>query len=123
MHNRIKEIRTKLGLTQQEFADAIKVKRNTVATYEMGRSVPSDAAIALICKEFYVNERWLRTGEGEPFIKRTKNEEITAMLMDIQVSDEESFKRRFISALTNLDEDGWHMLENLIDDISGKNKD
>lgn len=123
MHNRIKEIRTKLGLTQQEFADAIKVKRNTVATYEMGRSVPSDAAIALICKEFSVNERWLRTGEGEPFIERTKNEEITAMLMDIQVSDEESFKRRFISALTNLDEDGWHMLECLIDDISGKNKD
>ena len=55
MNNRIKEVRNHFHLTQQEFADKIKVKRNTVATYEMGRSVPSDSAIALICKEFNVN--------------------------------------------------------------------
>ena len=48
MGERIKELRKALGLTQQEFADRIKVKRNTVATYEMGRTTPSDAAISLI---------------------------------------------------------------------------
>lgn len=67
MHERIKEIRKKLDLTQQEFANRIGVKRNTVATYEMGRSAPSDAAISLICREFNINEDWLRTGSGEMF--------------------------------------------------------
>lgn len=122
MNNRIKEIRTHYGLTQQEFADAIRVKRNTVATYEMGRSTPSDAAIALICKKFYVNEDWLRTGEGEPYIKRSKDEEIAEMLADVQLGGDESFKHRFISALAKMDEDGWKMLEKLIDDITDANK-
>ena len=69
MNERIKEIRRIVGLTQQEFASRIGVKRNTVATYEMGRSAPSDSAVALICREFNVNEHWLRTGEGEKFIQ------------------------------------------------------
>lgn len=62
MNERIKTIRINAGLTQQQFADRIKVKRNTVATYEMGRSIPSDSAIALICREFRINEEWLRNG-------------------------------------------------------------
>ena len=62
MNERIKTIRINAGLTQQQCADRIKVKRNTVATYEMGRSIPSDSAIALICREFGINEEWLRNG-------------------------------------------------------------
>lgn len=122
MHERIKEIRNALGLTQQEFADAVKVKRNTVATYEMGRSVPSDAAIALICKQFEVNENWLRTGEGEMFVKKSKDEQIAEMLGNIQKSGEDTFKHRLVSALANLDEDGWNSLEKLIDSIAKKNE-
>lgn len=67
----IKELRTHLRMTQQEFADRIGVKRNTVATYEMGRSVPSEAAITLICREFDVRREWLENGEGDMFIKRS----------------------------------------------------
>lgn len=67
METRIKKIRKELDLTQQEFAERIGVKRNTVATYEMGRSTPSDSALSLICREFNVNEEWLRSGTGEMF--------------------------------------------------------
>lgn len=42
MNTRLKNLRKALGLTQQEFADRIKIKRNTVATYEIGRSVPTN---------------------------------------------------------------------------------
>ncbi len=63
--NRIKHLRKTLGLTQQEFADRLSVKRGTIANYEIGRNVPHDSVIALICREFHVNEQWLRTGEGE----------------------------------------------------------
>ena len=118
MNQRIKEIRNALGLTQQAFADKIKVKRNTVATYEMGRSVPSDSAIALICNEFSVNEEWLRTGNGEMFLETKKDDLISKMLGDVIKSDETNFKRRLISALSKLDDAGWDSLEKLIDDIS-----
>lgn len=67
----IKELRAVLRLTQQEFANRIGLKRNTVATYEMGRSEPSDAAIMLICKEFNVRREWLEHGEGEMFVRRS----------------------------------------------------
>ncbi len=65
--DRLKEIRSNYNLTQQEFADRLGIKRNTVATYETGKSNPSDSAIVLICREFNVNEEWLRTGIGKKY--------------------------------------------------------
>lgn len=122
MNTRLKNLRKALGLTQQEFADRIKVKRNTVATYEMGRSVPSDSAIALICKEFSVNEEWLRNGTGDMFLTETKDDMISKMLDDVIKADESDFKRRLISALSKLDDDGWDNLEKLVDYITDSEK-
>ena len=72
---RLRKVRKVLDLTQQEFADKIGSKRNTVATYEMGRTDPSAAVISLICREFNVSEAWLRTGKGNRFNRfpRTMN--------------------------------------------------
>lgn len=67
MNERIRKLRKTLELTQKEFANRIGIKQNTVATYEIGRSEPIDAVIALICREFNVNEEWLRTGIGTMF--------------------------------------------------------
>lgn len=75
MNERIKKLRMSLGLTQAEFAKRIGVKRNTVATYELGRHTPIDAIATLICREFQVNEEWLRTGEGEMFIEQQATED------------------------------------------------
>ncbi len=69
MNTRIKKLRKALDLTQQEFADKIGMKRNTVANYETNRNEPSNSVVSLICREFNVNEEWLRTGMGEMFNK------------------------------------------------------
>lgn len=110
MNERIKEIRNAFKLTQQEFADRIKVKRNTVATYEMGRSIPSDSAIALICKEFNVNEEWLRSGNGEMFKARTKEQEIGAFVSDTMALGDENFQKKLVLALSRLDTKDWENL-------------
>ena len=68
MKDRIKEIRKTLNLTQQEFADRLGIKRGGIANYEIGRNDPSDSVISLICREFNVNEQWLRYGNGDMFI-------------------------------------------------------
>lgn len=64
---RIKKLRKELNLTQQEFSDRMGIKRNTIAIYETDRSIPSNAALSLICREFNVRETWLREGKGEMF--------------------------------------------------------
>ena len=76
MKDRIKKMRKELDLTQQAFADKIGMKQNTIAQYEMGRTQPSDAIIFSICREFGVNETWLRTGEGEMFEELTEQEKL-----------------------------------------------
>lgn len=68
MKERIKKIRKSNKLTQQEFADILGIKQNTVASYEMGRIGISDAVINSICREFSINEDWLRYGTGEMYI-------------------------------------------------------
>ncbi len=118
MGERIKELRKALGLTQQEFADRIKVKRNTVATYEMGRSTPSDAAISLICREFNVNENWLRTGEGQMFIQVSRDEEIAAFIGDVLSAETGDFRCRLISVLARLDTDQWELLEHIAEELA-----
>ena len=74
MSERIKRIPKMLDLTQQEFADHIGIKRNTIANYESGRNEPVDSVISLICREYGVNEAWLRTGEGEMFTPNPETE-------------------------------------------------
>ena len=123
MNERIKLLRNTLQMTQQEFADRIKVKRNTVATYEMGRSIPSDSAIALICKVFSVNETWLRIGTGDMFLQENKDTQISQMLDEVIKANESDFKRRLISALSKLDDDGWDSLEKLVENIAATDKE
>ena len=64
---RIKKVRKSLDLTQEAFATRIGSVQNTITGYESGRRNPSAPVISLICKEFNVNEEWLRNGTGEMF--------------------------------------------------------
>ena len=74
MHERIRTLRRELDLTQEKFAERIGIKRNTIATYESGRNEPVDSVVALICREFHVNEEWLRNGTGEMFAQDSEDE-------------------------------------------------
>ena len=120
MNERIKELRKDLGMTQEEFSNKLCLSRNFIAQVETGAKIPSDRTIKLMCKEFSVNEEWLRNGIGEPYIEVSKDMQIAAMLADIQKSGTDNFKHRLISALAQLDDSDWDSLEKLIDAISTK---
>lgn len=75
MNTRIKEIRESRNLTQEEFGKKIGSARNTIANYENGNRNPSNSVILSICREFNVNEEWLRTGQGEMFKKNPLKDE------------------------------------------------
>lgn len=71
MKDRLRELRKSLNMTQKEFADKLGIPRNNVAGYETGKRSPSEAAVSLICREFNVNEEWLRTGKGTMFLPKS----------------------------------------------------
>ena len=120
MKDRFKELRKELNVTKQEFADKLKISRNFVAQIEMGSKVPSDRTIDDVCREFNVNEEWLRSGTGEMFQPENKNDEISKLFGNVLKSSDDDFKYRLINALAKLDDSGWDNLEKLLDMIYKK---
>lgn len=82
---RIKKVRKTLDLTQQEFADQLRMKRNSIAQVEGGRGT-SDQTIFAICREFNVSEQWLRTGVGEMFVPK-ETDVLDALVKQYGLSD------------------------------------
>lgn len=113
MKDRIKSVRKELALNQTDFGLRIGVKQGTVAAYENGSRVPLDSVIVSICREFGVSEHWLRTGEGEMFVRLSREEEITKFAMSIVRNPDSEFQRRFISVLAQLTPEQWQLMEQM----------
>lgn len=71
---RVKEIRKELNLTLEKFGERVGVTKQTVSRIENGVNNLTDQMALAICRTFSVNEHWLRTGEGEPYIKGSEDE-------------------------------------------------
>lgn len=118
MTERLKTVRKALHLTQQDMADRLGLKRNTIATYEIGKAQPSDRTIADICREFNINEAWLRTGEGAMCQPVTRDQAITDFMADI-LKGEPDFRTKLIGVLARLSEEEWVMLERRARELAG----
>lgn len=73
MNERIKAARKALGLTMEQFGARIGMGKSSVSKIEKGANSTTDQTIKSICREFGVNEMWLRTGEGEMFDQSTES--------------------------------------------------
>ena len=118
MNDRIKELRKELGLSGEKFGERIGVKKAAISKIESGVVGLSDSNILAICREFNVNEDWLRYGTGEMFKDMTLDEEIISFIGDIQWDASNTFKKRFISAISKLNEEEWNVLEKIIVDMA-----
>lgn len=112
MKERIKEVRKALKLNQTEFGARLGIKQTTVAGYETGAKNPMDSVILSICREYNVNETWLRTGEGEMFVQKSRMDTIAEFAADLYNTDMK-FKRDLIEVLAKLDESSWKELEKI----------
>lgn len=116
MNERIKELRKALSLTQQEFAERLSLKRNTIATYEMGKSVPSDRTITDICEKYNVNEEWLRNGTGEMFRSEEENSIIAKATM--LLGEKDPLFEAFIDTYSKLTPKNRELLYQFMTDFS-----
>lgn len=118
---RIKMIRNHFKLSQSEFGERIGLSRGAVVNLEMNRlKNPGDQTLRynLICREFGINEEWLRTGKGQMLSAKTEEEEFAIWAARHLKVESDSFKRRFVRAMMNLSDDDWTVLEKYINDMT-----
>lgn len=116
MNERIRLLRKELGLNQSDFGNKIGVKQGTVAGYESGARTPLDAVVSSICREFDVNEEWLRTGEGKMFEQMTEQQKLlkyTGMLLKDKDSAIVNAIQSFIVTYEQLDDTSKTTLEKI----------
>ena len=64
---RIKEIRTVLGLTLEKFGDKLGVTKVAISNIEKGNRKLTEQMIKAICREYNVNYDYIMYGTGEKF--------------------------------------------------------
>ena len=97
--NRISILRKKLNFNQSEFGEKINVTRSAISNYEKGTRNIMDRVITDICREFNVNEEWLRNGTGEMF-NPTTNDKLEQLAQEYKFN---SIEYKFLRSYLNLD--------------------
>ncbi len=123
LNERINYLIKSLGMKKTAFAEKLNVSQAFVSQLCSGVKQPSERTIQDICTKFNVNEEWLRTGEGEIFIRLSRNDEISKFVGELMKEEEDSFKNRLIAGLAALDDTGWDVLETFLNSIQPKEKD
>ena len=114
-NERIRAIRNALNMTMEAFGKRIGVSRAAISNIENGNRGITNQLATSICREFNVNPEYLSGDSDQMFIEMTKEDEIAAMLGDVLRESDDSFKKRFVSALARFDDNDWRMFERILD--------
>ena len=107
-------------MSQEEFGRKIGIEsRAHISALENGGRNITDRIVNDVCREFNVNENWLRTGNGEPTIKLTRNQEIAKFANDVMDLPDENIKKRLIEALAKLNEKDWETIAKIAEGLTG----
>ena len=86
-NERLRFVREELSLSQADFGEIIGLSRSGVSEIEAGRRNVTEKHIKMLTIQPVdgknINEEWLRSGEGEPFKKLSKEEEIASYVEDL----------------------------------------
>lgn len=120
---RVRCVRKREGLTMEKFGARIGISNPSVSTIESGKSNPSNQTIIAICREFGVNESWLRTGAGEMFPPRDEMDELMAMAGRFLSKELTDFQQRWARMLFSLTPEEWALLERKALELTGQDKE
>lgn len=117
-------LRETLGISQEELGNKIGLSRFSVSNYESGKRNVTDRVVQDICREFNINEAWLRTGEGTAFVEILPEDEYTAAAAEISKSGDKLAMQAVIE-YWKLDDDSKKLLKDFIVHIvnNAKNKE
>ena len=115
MGERIRKLRKSLSLTLAEFGARIGIGASSLSAIETGKTNPAPSTLREICREFDVNDYWLRNGgdDADMFNRHERNEELSTFFGSIIKSGTDDFRRRFITALSKLGPEEWEVLNGI----------
>ena len=116
--DRISLVIKRSGLTKTKFAEQLHLSQPFVSGICSGAKQPSDRTIADICREFNVSEAWLRDGVGDMEVKRTMNQELALMVIELMTESDESYRKRFVAALLDLPPEFWPELKRFLEKLA-----
>lgn len=90
-NERIKEIRKSLKMTMERFGERLGVTKTAISNIEKSNRNVTEQMRKAICREFNVNEEWLRTGNGEMFVQLSQEDETAHIVQDMLGSNTGSF--------------------------------
>lgn len=120
MNERIKTLRLELSLTQSEFGEKLGISQNYVWMIEKGDRVPSDRTVADICRVFGVNEDWLRTGQGEKYLRLSRKETVAAYVGKIMGGKVTPLEETLIEFMAETSPQEWEELARIINRFTEK---
>jgi transcriptional regulator with XRE-family HTH domain len=123
IYSRISKVRAVSKESQEKFALRLGLSRNFINQVENKKKNVSDRTILDICREYHVNEEWLRNGTGEMFLPSDRKSDIAKLTKQLLDEEDDSFKNRFISMLANLSVDEWEFLERRARELCGLDED
>nr|DAQ40759.1 MAG TPA: helix-turn-helix domain protein [Caudoviricetes sp.] len=118
INERVQAVINATQLSKAKFADPIHVTPQFLSAVCNGKSSLSERTIKDICREYGVDEIWLRDGIGEMFRPRTREDEITTFCADLLGPDATDFQRDFVAILATLSPEGWDLLEKKINELA-----
>ena len=83
---RVRHIRLTEGLTAEKFGKRIGVTRATISAIETGKNRLTDQMVKSICREFGINEIWLRDGNGEMYAIESMSEKLKSYINQVMNS-------------------------------------
>lgn len=116
MNERVKEIRKALGLSMESFGGRIGVTRSAISRIENSVVNVTNQNVTAICREFGVNEEWLRTGAGNMFEEMSRAEKAAQIVGSAIGSGDEFVLNTFI-ALGQLSTAEWDIIKKFVDKI------
>ena len=121
---RIKYLRkTFLEKTQKDFGARIGLKPNSVSDIESGKNNPTAQTIKAICREFNVNEEWLRNGTGTMYVELDAEDQLMEWAGKVLKKQSNSFQKRFVKMLMSLSEEEWEFLEKKAKELANEEKE
>ena len=119
MKNRILKISKDSKLNQEDFGLRLNLTKNYISLIETGNRIPSDRTISDICREFNVNEDWLKNGTGDMY--KEKDGSFSELLVELEDSDDD-FIKSLITVYMGLDEDSKSALRKIAKGMAEKYK-
>lgn len=123
MNERIKELRKALGLTLEKFGERLGVSRAALSNIENGNRSVTDQMFKSVCREFSVNEEWLRTGEGDMF--QIPDDEDAALVSEVLENPDVKFYQMMLNMVRTykqLSPESKKVVEDFIDQLLENSK-